>query len=383
MPRYLSSYLIFAAMFIRAVTFSVDLPPEGPLIPLLVVYGVVLFTEPLVSRRFKHYLWVYLLIQLGLALWMLLIPPHFDFLPVLFLPLCMQAVLGFGWRIGLLWIAGFSLAMAVPVMETWRWNLVGVVMVIMFSGTNLLTGWIARLIWQDEHARHENQRLLKELQTAHRQLQDYAAQVEEHAVMQARSKMAQELHDSVTQTIFTMNLTVQTASLLAGKADERFFEQIDRLQQLARGANDEIQMLVSHLRPQSAVDGGLPAALRRLASEREHRDGLRILLEIDGDRPLPDALALGLYRIAQEALNNVSKHAGTKQAEVRLCLRQPGAYLEVKDHGAGFVLADGPGAAGHLGLGGMGARAKELGWRLSVQSQPGQGTRVRVEEAST
>ncbi len=382
LARYLSSYLIFLATFIRAVAFSVDQPPEGPLLPLLIAYGVVLGAESLLSRRVHRFLWVYLFLQAGLVVAMLVIPPHFDFLPALFFPLCIRAVLGYGWRMGLVWIGGLSLAMAVPVMQNWNWKTAGAVTVILFSGTNLLTGWIARLIRQEEHARLENQRLLAELQATHRRLQDASAQIEEHAVSQARAKMAQELHDSVTQTIFTMNLTVQAAALLAGKGDARFGEQIDRLQELARGANDEIQMLVSQLRPVSAVEGGLTTGLRRLAAERESRDGLHIDLELAGDRALPEPVALGLYRIAQEALNNVSKHAGTSQVTLRLHLDRSPAFLEVEDHGRGFESGRTDRSAGQLGLDGMAARAAELGWRLAIQSQPGRGTLVRVEEAS-
>ena len=378
----LGSYFLYAATLIRVVAFFGEQPPQGPLIELMILYGIVLFTQPLLSRRLRWYPWIYLALQSALTLGMLMIPPHFDFLPTLFYPLSMQAVSAFGWRTGLGWIIAFTLILVVPVMENWDWQAGGLVMVGLYSGLNFFTGRLADLINREEQQRLENTRLLTELQAAHRQLQDSAAQVEEHSAAAARSKMAQELHDSVTQTIFSMNLAVQTARLLVDHDSARLIEQIDRLQELAHGANDEIQMLVSQLRPRSVVEGGLPNALRRLAAERHERDGLHVSLEISGDKVLPEPVALGLYRIAQEALNNIQKHARTDQAVLRLHLDDRCASLDIEDHGVGFAgqqLAQSP---GHFGLSGMQSRAQELGWKLSVQSGLGQGTRIHVEESA-
>ena len=376
----LGSYLLYAATLIRVVAFSSEETPQGPLIELMVLYGIVLFTQPLLSRRLRWYPWAYLTLQSALTLGMLMIPPHFDFLPTLFYPLSMQAVSFFGWQTGLGWIIGFTLILVVPVMINWDWQIAGLVMVGLYSGLNYFTGRLSELINRQELQRQENTRLLTELQATHRQLQDYAAQVEEHSAVATRSKMAQELHDSVTQTIFSMNLSVQTARLLVDTDLERLIQQIDHLQELAHGANDEIQMLVSQLRPRSAVEGGLPAALRRLAAERKERDGLQVTLEISGEKVLPEPVALGLYRIAQEALNNIQKHARTDQAVLRLLLDDHCASLDIEDQGIGFTGHQPESTPGHFGLSGMASRAQELGWKLIVQSSPGQGTHIHVEE---
>jgi signal transduction histidine kinase len=165
------------------------------------------------------------------------------------------------------------------------------------------------------------------LQVTHRQLQDYAAQVEENAAAQERSRLAQELHDSVTQTIFSMNLTVQAAQMLIAQNPTRVADQFDRLQELARGAVGEIQVLIGQLQPLSLVQEGLPAALRRLAAERRRRDGLQVEVQVTGET-LPEPLAIGLYRIAQRPSNNVAKHAGTCRASLRLDLAAHPASLE-------------------------------------------------------
>ena len=97
-------------------------------------------------------------------------------------------------------------------------------------------------------------------------------------------------------------------------------------------------------------------------------------------RALPEPVAEGVYHIAQEALTNVARHAGTGQAAVRLNLADGASFLEVEDSGLGFDPQVALGQRGHLGLAGMAERAREIGWRLSVESRPGHGTRVRVEE---
>jgi signal transduction histidine kinase len=124
----------------------------------------------------------------------------------------------------------------------------------------------------------------------------------------------------------------------------------------------------------------LPMALRRLAAERLGRDGLDVTVEVSGERVLPEPVAEGVYHIAQEALTNVTRHAGTGQATVRLNMADGASSLEVEDGGLGFDPQVALGQRGHLGLAGMDERAREIGWRLSIESRPGCGTRVRVEE---
>jgi signal transduction histidine kinase len=378
--RYLGVYLIYLAALVRALHDYSGRPDTGLVVVLLVIYGLLLILEPWLPRRRGWYPWVYLSLQSGLVMVLLLFPPHQDFLPMLFIPLSLQAVLFFNRRTGLVWIGAFTLAMAGPVMAGWDWTLPGLVMVLFFGGIFFVIGNYAHLIQRAEAAGRENQRLLEELQVTHRQLEDYAAQVEEFAAAQERGRMARELHDSATQTIFSMNLTVQAARLLVDREPGRVAEQLDRLQKLAHSAVGEIQVLVSHLRPRSVVEEGLPAALRRLVAEREARDDLQIRLEVIGEKDLSETVAGGLYRIAQEALNNVAKHAGTREAVLRLNLTEGRPSLEVEDRGVGFDPGAVPLKSGHVGLVGMAERARELGWKLSYDTQPGHGTRIRVEE---
>jgi signal transduction histidine kinase len=323
---------------------------------------------------------VYLFVQSGLVIGLLLNREVQDFYALLFMPLSLQAVLFLGSRRGFLWIAALTLAMAGPLaaaQEGWPF---GLVMVLNYGGLCFLFGGYAHQIGQAEAARGRNLHLLDELQVAHRQLQGYAVQVEELAAEQERSRLARELHDSVTQTVFSMNLTVQSARLLLERDPDRVADQLQRLEELAASAMGEIQTLVSQLRPTTMAEEGLPAALRRLAAERQVRDGLDVTVEVSGERVLLDSEATSLYYIAQEALTNVAKHAGTGQATLRLSLAPGVSFLEIEDGGLGFDPQSVSSQHGHFGLAGMAERARELGWSLSIESQPGRGTRVRVEE---
>lgn len=375
-----SSLVIYLAVFIRVLAFSTEQPPQGPLVLILIIFGVVLTTELNISKKIRSYPVFYLIIQSILAIICFLIPPRFDFLPTLFIPLVMRAIFVYGYPTGYYWMLFFGLSMVYPMLITWDGEIQGYVMIGLFWVLYLLTGNIANQIRKVELSRRENERLLLELQKTHRQLQDYVSQIEDNAAAKTRSHMAQELHDSVTQTIFTVNLAAQTAGLLLKKEPVKVTREIERMVELAGNASDEITALVSQFRPRSIVSDGLPAAITRLADERKLRDGLVIELELEGRNELSESTAIGLYRITQEALNNISKHAESDEVLIRMNLKNNPYFLEVIDHGKGFLMSSDPTRSEHLGLAGIMSRAKEINWKVMIESHPGEGTRVHLEE---
>jgi signal transduction histidine kinase len=196
---------------------------------------------------------------------------------------------------------------------------------------------------------------------------------------QERNRLARDLHDSVTQTVFSMNLAAQSAHLLLAQDPPRCAGQLLRIEELAACALREIQSLVSQLKPRSIVEDGLPVALHQLA-EQMAANGLQVSLHVHGEKTLAEAVSTGLYSIAHEALINVLKHSGSCEAMVRLNLAKERSCLEIEDHGQGFNTESTAGRRGHLGLAGMFEQAREIGWRLSVSSRDGQGTCLRVTE---
>jgi signal transduction histidine kinase len=152
--------------------------------------------------------------------------------------------------------------------------------------------------------------------------------------------------------------------------------QLERLNQLAHSALSEMRVLISELRPEKVAGGGLVAALRRHLADRRLPETLSVSLEVEGDGPLEPAEEQGLFRIAQEALNNVVKHARASRAQVRLHLAEP-FWIEIADQGQGFDLRQARNG-GRVGLVSMGERASQIGWDLQVITSPGAGTRIRV-----
>jgi signal transduction histidine kinase len=397
--RNLGVFLIYAAVILRVVARFAQEAGFGMALGLLAVCGSLLLLEPYTVERLPQRLrasgrwkpllgrlipWAYLLVQMGLVVALLYLPPHLDFFAGLFAPLSLQAVELFGWQVGLVWIVAFTAALpsllsAAPL--GWPYALV---MTLFWGGVNLLFGGYAYQVHKAREIRRQNDRLLADLQAAYRQQQSYTPQVEDLASEQARSRLARALHESVAQTVFSMNLTIQAARMMA-KEPGRAAGQLKRLEDLAASAMGEIQLLVSQLRPRAIVEEGLPAALQRLADEWKGRGGLEVSVAVigaDDARPLPEQVEVGLYRIAQEALRNVSRHAGTKQAAIRLDVSRKPPSLCIEDPGRGFDPRKAAGQRGRLGLAGMAERARELGWRLTVDSAPGRGTRLLVEEGA-
>ena len=385
--RYGGVCLVYLAALVRASTLYAGLPQQRLALGLLTLYGLLLLLTiwladaPGVPRIPGAWRLIYLLAQTAIVAALQSMPPRLEVLALLFVPLSLQAVIYYGRPLGFAWIVLFIAALTPAVVGKFDSTFVGLVMAAVYGGACLLMGYNADLISRADTGRRANERLIRELQTAHRELQDYAAQLEAFTASQTRRRLARELHDSAGQTIFGMNLASQTAAVLLQRDPARVPDQLDRLQALALSALREIQALTDQLRPRSLAEGGLPAALRRLAAERAGRDGLTVRVEVSGERELPAAAAEGLCHIVQEALNNVVKHAGVTEALVRLELTRP-ARLLVADQGAGFDPTVALARAGRLGLAGMAERSRELGWRLTCDSAPGAGTRITVEETS-
>lgn len=388
--RTLGVYLIFAAVALRGAGLFWGDVRFGAVMALLAAYGLALVVKTLAtsadvallqSDSKVPRLWsgaIYLILQSALVIFLLDQSTYEDFFNLLFIPLSLDAVAFFGRRIGYVWIAAFSIAILAVMQFSEQGQLFGLAMGILYSGICLLFGGYAWQVLKAESARAQNQRAFDELQSAHRQLQGYADQAAILAVEHERNRLARDLHDSVTQTVFSMNLAAQSASLLLDKNPPQTSGQLIRLEELSANALSEIQSLVSQLKPRPLADEGLPSALRRLADERAARDGLRVSLEIQGEATLSEAEALGLYSIVNEALTNVVKHSGTDEATVRLKLNDDASSLEIEDHGRGFDPQTVKNQRGHLGLAGMAERAAEMGWRFSIESNPDRGTKIFV-----
>lgn len=202
---------------------------------------------------------------------------------------------------------------------------------------------------------------------------------QEAAVLEERSRLARDLHDSISQQLFSMTLTAQAARAQLSKNPERTGAQLERLQETATAALTEMRALIFQLRPPGLAEQGLSGALQRYVAALGRREGLAVNLSIAGDERNARGVDLALYRIVQEALNNVVRHAHACAVEIDLSIQPDVIQLRIKDDGCGFdPAAVQPSGGQHLGLVGMRERAAELNGMLAITSQPGQGTEIVV-----
>jgi PAS domain S-box-containing protein len=217
---------------------------------------------------------------------------------------------------------------------------------------------------------------VRDIRERERLEEDLRRQAAALAANEERANLARELHDSVTQALFSMGLTARALELLLDRDPTAVREKLAELQDLQKDALAEMRTLIFELRPQGLETDGLAQALRNHAAAVEGRTGLAVAVEVEVEERMPLDVEEALYRIAQEALHNVVKHANASQA--RIGLRRGGRQLRltIEDDGIGFD----PGAVprGHLGLVGMEQRAERIGASLEIGPRPGGGSRIRV-----
>jgi GAF domain-containing protein len=203
-------------------------------------------------------------------------------------------------------------------------------------------------------------------------------QAQQVATAEERQRLARELHDAVTQTLFSASLIAEVVPRLWERDPDQGRKRLEELRRLTRGALAEMRTLLLELRPAALIETPFGQLLRQLAEATASRTTLVIDVQaaVDEGRPLTPEVQIGLYRIAQEALNNVAKHAGASGASIHLRRRPQGIDLHLIDNGRGFDPTATP--PGHLGLGIMHERARAIGARLRIVSRLGEGTQVHV-----
>jgi signal transduction histidine kinase len=201
----------------------------------------------------------------------------------------------------------------------------------------------------------------------------------EKAIVAERNRLARELHDSVTQSLYAVTLYADAAArrLSAGQM-ETASEDLGKLGRTAKDALGEMRLLIFELRPPILDEAGLSAALQARLDTVEKRSGLKTEFSVEGTGQLPCEVEDGLYRISLEALNNIVKHAHASRVTLSLYHGSKNASLQVADDGVGFDPLDDSNGGG-MGLTGMAERAEQFGGRLTVNSEPGQGTVIRVD----
>lgn len=219
----------------------------------------------------------------------------------------------------------------------------------------------------------------KELQEAHRQLQDYADKAEELATIQERNRLARELHDSVTQALYSLSLYAEAASRELSNGDlDVVRKHLDELRNTSQQALQEMRLMIFELQPPILEQDGLVIALQERLEAVESRTGIETDTDLDLEKRLPSKLETGLYGIAREALNNILKHAQATRVWVSLSETDETVVLEIEDNGIGLANIEAE-SGGGMGIKGMRERASQIGAKLTLETRTGGGTLLRVE----
>ncbi|MFB6619667.1 GAF domain-containing sensor histidine kinase [Streptomyces sp. NPDC056367] len=202
----------------------------------------------------------------------------------------------------------------------------------------------------------------------------------ELTITEERSRLAHELHDAVSQKLFSLRLTAQAAAALVDRDPARAKDELQQVSALAAEAADELRAAVTELRPAALDEDGLVATLRTHVQVLDRAHTAHVTFTCDGVRALPATQEEALLRVAQEALHNALRHSGADRVEVTLArTADGGAVLKVIDSGKGFDPRTVRRAGRHLGLVSMRDRAGGVGGSLTVHSEPGRGTTIEME----
>lgn len=202
---------------------------------------------------------------------------------------------------------------------------------------------------------------------------------EQLAVMEERERLARDLHDSVTQSIYSLTLFSEAGQRVMRAGDNaRVTEYLEQLGVTASQALKEMRLLLYELRPVVLEQEGLIGALRRRLDAVEDRAGVSVRYDVTEPIVLAPSIEEGLYRIAQEALNNSLKHSAADQVAVQIVRDNSGVTLEIADNGDGFDIAESANTGG-MGLLNMRERAHKLAGNLNIRSEPGKGTTIKIQ----
>ena len=222
-----------------------------------------------------------------------------------------------------------------------------------------------------------NLRLVGEIEQRQRAEEALTSKAADHAVLAERNRLARELHDAVTQTLFSASLIAEVLPELWQMNIEEAQRSTEELRQLTRGALAEMRTLLMELRPASLTQARFPDLLTQLSEAVIGRARIPVEVTVEGDYELPPDVKVVFYRITQESLNNIAKYSRATLVEIRVNLVCCSAHLEIKDNGIGFDTAKVKPTS--MGMRIMRERAEAIQAQFNITSSPGQGTTVSVD----
>ena len=245
---YRIGFIMIAVVTLRALLFYQGQPDLILVILLIAIYALLYSLEPWLSNRFHWHPHLYFPLQTALVITLSNLRPFLDFQTVLYFPLCIQLFRRFPSRIAFTWTLFFIVLLGITLIPgLGLWEGLALLLLNIATGTFLISYDFLYLRTQADQV--ESQQLLADLQAAHQKLQEQAAQADELAAARERNRLARELHDSVSQIIFSITLTSQSARLLLERDQARARAEIERLQEMTSSALTQLRSLIAELRP--------------------------------------------------------------------------------------------------------------------------------------
>jgi len=368
------SYLMVTAISLLGIT---EYPEKrSQTIPVLALFFLLIIAQPLLPSKRKILSGIYITFQLFLMVILYFIVPQVDYWAILLIPSIIYAMHVFSHEVGLIWVAIFTIVVSIIIVDRHGFG----VALVYFAAYVFFASY-AFLLEKMEIAQAESQQLLLELQKSNQKLEALASNAEELATIKERNRLARELHDSVTQSMYSLTLLAAGWRRLAAKRELASVEEsFAEIEEVAQQALKEMRLLIYELRPLALENEGLHGALLHRLDAVEKRAGVEARLVIDDALDLPTAVEEALYAIAVEALNNALKHASATSVTIKLHASDSCIFMEVMDNGRGFDPLQGKESRG-MGLKSMRERIEHLNGKLEIISEQGAGTNIKVEVA--
>ncbi|MBG7609861.1 MAG: sensor histidine kinase [Anaerolineae bacterium] len=341
---------------------------------LYFIFGFLLSIRGQVTQHSQIPPALYLAIQTIIIISLLALPPHHQFVIILFFILSVEApmlqpVRGIYWWVFIFISITTIFFMFFAGAEAAFYNLP------IYAGGYIFFAVFAFSAAKAERARTESQALLQDLRSAHHKLQSYAAQAEDLAVAEERNRMAREMHDTLGHRLTVAIVQLEGAQRLVAEDPERTADMVATVREQMRSALGELRSTVATLRKPLAADFSLTSALKRLGNDFQNATEIDVQMIFAYNLPsFSDSYRMALYRAAQEALTNIQRHANADKVSIRLVLDEiEGVRLSVSDNGIGL-----PENADNLGFGllGIQERAELLGGQMRLETNPEGGAKI-------
>ncbi len=338
---------------------------------LLIVFAIFLFS-PFFWRGRVILVHVGLAVLSALTAILMTFRPGLGLFPILFFMLAPIAMIYLPIKAGFVWIGVFTLITGAIYVAVD--GILGLAALLPYAAGYVFFGIFGWLMMESDRNRARSDQLLLELQNAHRQLQDYAARVEELTIAQERNRIAREMHDTLGHRLTIASVQLEGAQRLIPTNPEKAASIVATVREQVKEGLAELRQTVAMLRASVEEDMPLEKALARLADQIQQATGLTIHMSLEG---CPENLSLpqhqAIYRAAQEALTNIQRHARASEAWLQVTTQSDMITLLISDNGVGISPEQ---AQTGFGLLGLKERANLQGGELHVDPRPGGGTQI-------